>query len=131
MIGKAAIDIPVKECYLHDKGNKGETRSGMGIRGCERIHVLINITINCGNSTEPGTLMNLSEKGMFIRMNGKLPPPCPVVEVIIPLKEEKIQVPVRVIRTETINGLYQGIGVEIVSPSQRYLDFLDQLLAVL
>jgi len=106
-------------------------RSDVAIRGFERIQVLINITITCENSVEAGTLMNLSEKGMFIRMNGKLPPPHPDVEAIIPIKEEKIQVPARIIRTETINDLYQGIGVEIVNPSQRYLDFLDHLLAVL
>ncbi len=106
-------------------------RSDVGIRGFERIQVLINITITCGSSVEAVTLMNLSEKGMFIRMDGKLPPPPPDVEVTIPVKEEKIQVPARIIRTETINDLYQGIGVEIVNPSQRYLDFLDHLLAVL
>jgi Tfp pilus assembly protein PilZ len=103
----------------------------MGVRVFDRVPVLIKVTFNSSHSVYTGTLVNLSEKGMFIRTN-KIPSLSdPKIEVIIPLDKEKIQVSGRLIRTENIRGYYHGIGVEILNPPQRYLDFLDNLLAVL
>ena len=103
----------------------------MGVRSFDRIPVFIQVTFKCNNDVYTGTVINLSEKGIFIRTN-KIPSALESeVDVIIPSDEEKIQVSGRLIRTENIRDYYQGIGVEVSNPSQKYLDFLDRLLAVL
>lgn len=103
----------------------------MGVRFFNRIPVLINVTFNNKDSVYLGTAINLSEKGMFIRTN-KIPSPSDSdVDVIIPLSENNIKVSGRLIRTENIRDYYKGVGVEILNPPQNYLDFLDDLIAVL
>lgn len=103
----------------------------MGIRSFDRIPVAITVTINRCNRLEKGRLLNLSENGMFIRTDEMLSPSDSDIDVIIPLDEEKIQVPGRIVRAENISGLHQGIGVKIFNPPQRYLDFIDRLSVVL
>jgi len=103
----------------------------MGIRKFDRIPVLINVTITFGSSVHAGTVTNLSEKGMFVRIN-KIPSAIDSgLEVLIPLNEEKIRVSGRLIRKQLIREYYHGMAIEVVNPPESYLDFLDNLLAVL
>lgn len=103
----------------------------MGVRIFDRIPVLIKVTLNSKTTTCPGTIVNLSETGMFIRTD-KMPLLAdPEVEITIPLENENIRVLGRLIRRENILDYYQGIGVEVVNPPTKYLNFLDGLLSVL
>ena len=78
-----------------------------------------------------GTLMNISECGMFIRTN-KMPSPLhSQIEITIPLKDESINISGRLVREENIRGYYNGIGVEVLNPSQNYMDFVDNLMTVM
>lgn len=103
----------------------------MGVRAFDRIPVLIDVQIKYHDSVYTGTLINLSERGMFIRTN-KIPAlPGSDLEVTLSLKGEEIHLAGKPVRKANIRGLYDGIGVELVNPPQNYLDFLDSLLAVL
>ena len=108
-----------------------ETIHHMGVRVFNRIPVHIAVTINNGTDSCDGTLMNLSEKGMFIRTNSF---PCQInsdLEVTIPMRDDAIQITGKLIRVEDIRGYYKGIGISVPNPPQEYLDFLDSLVAVL
>jgi hypothetical protein len=103
----------------------------MGIRTVDRIPVLIDVKINYDKSVYIGTLLNISESGMFIRTN-KMPSPLQSqIEISILLNEEVIRVSGKLIREESIRGYYNGIGVEVLNPPQNYIDLIDNLLTVL
>jgi hypothetical protein len=103
----------------------------MGIRTVDRIPVLIDVKINYDKSVYLGTLMNISESGMFIRTN-KMPSQLQSqIEISILLNEEVICVSGKLVREENIRGYYNGIGVEVLNPPQNYMDFIDNLLTVL
>ena len=103
----------------------------MGIRTVDRIPVLIDVKINYDKSVYIGTLMNISESGMFIRTN-KMPSPMQSqIEISILLNGEEIRVSGKLVREENIRGYYNGIGVEVLNPPQNYIDFIDNLLTVL
>jgi len=103
----------------------------MGVRIFDRIPVLIKVTLNSKTTTCTGTMVNLSETGMFIRAD-KIPLLIePEVEITIPLDEENLRVSGRLIRRENILDYYQGIGIEVVNPPKKYLDFLEGLISVL
>ena len=103
----------------------------MGIRTVDRIPVLIDVKLNYDKSVYTGTLMNISESGMFIRTN-KMPSPLQSqIEISILLNEEVICVSGKLVREENIRGYYNGIGVEVLNPPQNYIDLIDNLLTVL
>ena len=100
----------------------------MGIRTFDRIPVLMDVEINYKESVCIGTLMNISESGMFIRTN-KMPSPLhSQIEISIPLRGDLIRVSGKLIREENIRGYYNGIGVEVLDPPKNYLDLIDDLL---
>ena len=103
----------------------------MGVRTFDRIPVLIDIEISCNNMVVTGTLMNISESGMFIRTNNMPSPPCSQIEITIPQEDKSINISGRLVREENIRGYYNGIGVEVLNPSQDYMDFIDDLITVL
>ena len=103
----------------------------MGIRTFDRIPVLIDVEISYNNVAVTGTLINISEHGMFIRTNRMPSPLQSQIEITIPLKEEAIHVSGKLVREENIRGYYNGIGVEVSYPPQNYLDFIDNLMTVL
>ena len=103
----------------------------MAIRTVDRIPVLIDVKIDYDKSVYMGTLMNISESGMFIRTN-KMPSPLQSqIEISILLNEEVICVSGKLVREENIRGYYNGVGVEVLNPPQNYIDFIDNLLTVL
>ena len=103
----------------------------MGIRTFDRIPVLVDVEINYKESVYMGTLMNVSESGMFIRTNKMPSQLLSQIEISIPMKGQVIRVSGKLVREENIRGYYNGIGVEVLNPPQDYMDFIDDLLAVL
>ncbi len=94
-------------------------------RACERIPARINF--NCCNIDCFGTITNLSAKGMFIRSQKMSFPFESQFEICIPLKEEMLKICVKVNRLTKSIGYYDGIGVELLNPPQRYLEFVSKL----
>ena len=103
----------------------------MARRSTGRIPIRLNVILSCGSRVHPGTVMNLSEKGMFISADVTGLPEDSQFDISIPLKNEVLRVPGKLVRLSKINGSCNGIGIELVEPPQDYLDFVENLLFVL
>lgn len=95
-------------------------------RAYERIYVQLEAMYHCGVRINSGIVTNISENGMFIHT--KLDLPFDInFELIIPSSKGALNFPVKIIRIEKSNGVYNGIAVEIATPSQSYLDYVSTL----
>jgi hypothetical protein len=83
-----------------------------------------NLEFHCFNINNYGTVTNISEKGMFIESHNITFPLEIQFEISISAKEEKLNIPVKVIRITKSNGYYDGIGVELLGQPQKYLNIL-------
>ena len=95
-------------------------------RAFERIQKSIFVKFFSGKSEYSGIIMNLSEKGMFISTKVTFPLK-PKLEVLIPLKEEILKVHGKIKSFGKAGKIYNGIGVELVNPTQNYLNFISNL----
>ena len=73
-----------------------------------------------------GTLVNCSEKGMYIKPTISFPVNA-VYEIRIPLKRELLRIPGRVVRIEKSGDCYDGFGLELMKFSKSYLKYLIKL----
>ena len=96
-------------------------------RAYERIPTLLDVKVLNGDSLHNGLVTNLSEKDMYFITGANLSSGLNI-EVSIPLKEDNLKVPVKVIRIKKDN-LYDGFGAELSSLSQDYIDFVHNLKA--
>ena len=99
----------------------------MDKRAFKRIPAIIEC--HCCNIVCFGTITDLSENGMFIKSEKISLPLESEFEVCIPLKEEVLNVRVKVNRITKSSGHYDGIGVELLNLPQKYLEFVDRLKA--
>ena len=99
-------------------------------RAFERIPAKINVRFFSEKTEYLGTVTNLSEKGMFISSKVSFPLE-PQLKILIPLKEEILNIPVQIRRLKKSGDMYNGIGVEILNPPQNYLDFVIGLRSAL
>jgi len=76
-----------------------------------------------------GTIKNISANGMYITSKQIRFPLASQFDVRIPLNGNELKVPVKICRITKSNGYYDGMGVEILSPSQKYSDFINCLPA--
>ena len=78
------------------------------------------------NNVYSGTVRNLSKKGMFINTKGDIPlySKC---ELRLNLIETILKIPVKASRIVRGENGYDGIGVEILNPSQQYLEHVKGL----
>jgi len=95
----------------------------MDKRSFERISVGEEIRISHGNLIFPGTILNLSEKGMFIGTRKKFPLNA-ISLIMMRLKDKLLTIPIKIKRATKPSGYYDGIGVELLSRPQDYLDFI-------
>ena len=97
-------------------------------RAFERIPVDFEVRLPCGNMFYSGTVLNLSEKGMFISTKRIYP-----VDSILNIQMEKetVYLLARVKSFKKTDGNSDGIGVEILNPPQNYLEFVSSLKASL
>ncbi len=103
----------------------------MGRRSLWRIPIRMNVSLNCSDNAYSGTVMNLSENGMFINTDETRFPSDSKFKVMIPEKEEVIQVPARLVWSKKADSLNSGIGVELLNPPQEYIEFVENLMLVL
>lgn len=100
----------------------------MAIRSSWRVPVRMNVTFHSGGNTYAGTITNLSEDGIFISTKSLNIPPDPEFKISVPIEQQMVHLPAKVVRTEKTNGHYSGIGVELLNPPQEYLDYVDRLM---
>ena len=103
----------------------------MARRASWRIPIALNARFYCCDQGCSGTIANLSEGGMFITTDEICFPDDAQFELSIPWNEEMMYIPARLVRSVDFNNGHNGIGVELLSPPQAYLDFVDNLLLVL
>ncbi|MBI4682514.1 MAG: PilZ domain-containing protein [Nitrospirae bacterium] len=102
----------------------------MGKRASERIPVCVDVELDCCHKVR-GTVLNISEKGMFISIKEMCFPFDPRIKVGIPFNEDILHVPVKLRRIEMSPDSQDGIGVELAVPSEAYYNLVENLRAAL
>jgi hypothetical protein len=97
-------------------------------RAYERMPADIEVRLPYGNKFYSGTILNLSEKGMFISTK-KFYPSDSMLSIYIDNKPVNLLSRVR--RYRMTAGHLDGIGIEILNPQKKYLDFIDDLRSAL
>jgi hypothetical protein len=95
-------------------------------RAFERINANIDARFFYGNMFYSGTVLNISEKGMFIHTKRRLPSESMFV-IIIREDNALLKVVAKVRRFSDGAGDRDGMGVELLSPSVDYRRFIDRL----
>lgn len=93
-------------------------------RAHERIPACLVVKYSDGNSTCYGIVKNISEKGMCINSGACLPSDASV-KLLIPLKNEHLEIPVIVRWVSKTDEFYDAMGVELLKPSRKYLKIVD------
>jgi hypothetical protein len=100
-------------------------------RARERIPVALKVIVNCGKRVHSATLINISERGMFISTEEMYFPLDTQMEVNVPFGEDVLRIPVSLRRMELSPDSHDGIGVELQGTSREYLTFLNSLKTAL
>lgn len=95
-------------------------------REFDRLPVKMNVKYVNGTTEHMGTLLNLSEKGMFISSRVHLPMK-PQINVFIPVGNDTLRVTARIRSFGVGQNYCRGLGVEIIKPPQKYIDFISVL----
>jgi hypothetical protein len=103
----------------------------MAKRASWRIPININLKLHCCDKGCLGYVTNLSENGMSIITNEMCFPKKSEFEIIIPLKEETLHSSVKLARSIKTDFDDHYIGVELLNPPKKYLNFVNNLLLVL
>ena len=103
----------------------------MARRACLRILLKINVKFYCCEKVYSGTVTNISEKGMFIRTNEMCFPDNRQFDLTIPLEDEYAIVPVKINRLVNLEGGQCGMGVELLNPSLKYVEYVENLLLLM
>ncbi len=86
-----------------------------------------DLEISCLDEKNFGTVINISENGMFLKSKNIRFPLDMQFDLSILLKEETLNVPVKVNRVTKSNGYYDGIGLELMKRPRNYLRFINRL----
>jgi superoxide reductase len=92
-------------------------------RAFERVNSNLQLSFSYNNSVYSGKVTNLSENGMCITTNN-CPPFKSTLEVLFPLNEEVLMLPAKVKRLLKRHELVDAMGVELLNPSMKYLNFV-------
>ena len=100
----------------------------MGKRACERFPVNdIEVKFFCQDTVYYGNVVNLSAKGMYIVIKDEFIPANLKLDLFIFTSDEIFHIPAKIIRLLKTDDLDNGIGVELLSLPQSYLEFLIRL----
>ena len=99
----------------------------MDNRTFERIPANIEVTFHCNNMDYTGTIVDISENGMFISTKDMCSPFDSQFEVVIPFKDKVLSVPVNLNRIILSPDSRDGIGVELSESSEDYVDMVSKL----
>jgi hypothetical protein len=95
-------------------------------RAFERIPVSLEGRFFCGNTIYSGVITDVSENGIFISTRMCFPYNS-IFELMIPIGEKVLKVPVRVSRMAKTDEFYSGMGVKILGKVPDYLEFVREL----
>jgi hypothetical protein len=94
-------------------------------RAFERVPANIKVKFFCCESHYDGTIMNLSDEGMYISTDEMRFPFDSEIDIIIPLNLDILKVPVKVMRMTKSSEFYDGLGVRVLKPSVPYINFVN------
>ncbi len=95
-------------------------------RAVERIDANLETRLSYGNMFYTGIVLNLSEKGMFISTRRFLPSNT-IFLIIVRMEDKLLKIPAKVKRLTKTDSFYYGMGVELLTPPAKYLEFVDRL----
>jgi hypothetical protein len=95
-------------------------------RSKKRIGAKFEASLFCGNLFYSGTVLNLTEKSMFINTKKSLPRDSMFV-VVLRECDQLVNVIGQVKRHAKSHINSDGIGIELLSPSAGYLKFVNRL----
>lgn len=95
-------------------------------RSFHRISANIDARFFYGNIFYSGVVINLSERGMFLATKRCLPNDSMFV-VIIRENQDLLKVIAKVRRVSVEQNSCHGMGIELLSPSDGYLNFINRL----
>lgn len=98
-------------------------------RTVERLKSGIDARFNYGDIFYTGTILNMSEKGMFIKTKICLPAGSMFV-VMVRQENELLKMLARVKYSTRARVHFEGMGVEILNPPTNYKEFVDRLRPV-
>ncbi len=93
-------------------------------RAHERRPACLVVKFPHNNTTCYGIVKNISEKGMCIN-SGVCLPSGAFVDLIIPLKNEELQLPVNVRWIAKTGDFYDAMGIEVLQSSGKYLKIVE------
>jgi hypothetical protein len=97
-------------------------------RSSERIPVTVPARFFCGNKVYEGKVTDISENGMFVATDMRLPKNSRI-DIMILVNNKVVTIPVSVKRTVNPDIRQDmtsdsGVGVELVQVPQKYADFV-------
>jgi len=95
-------------------------------RAFERVTSSHRLSFSYNNTVHTGIVTNLSENGMRINTNN-CPPHKSKFDVLFPIGEDVLTLPVQVKRLVKRQDVTDAMGVEIMNPSMQYLQFVKKL----
>jgi hypothetical protein len=115
-------------CKVTSNCKPEEGKILMAIRSSWRVPIRLNATFHSGGNTYEGTITNLSEDGIFISTKSMNITLEPEFKIDIPIERQTVHLPVKLVRTAKSSGHYSGIGVELISAPEQYLNYVDKLM---
>ncbi len=98
-------------------------------RSFERIDADLDVRFSYGYIFYTGKISNLSEKGLFIRTRNCLPDNS-IVLVMFQVEDELVKLLARVKRSAKSGNNHDGMGIEILNPQKKYLNYIDSLKSI-
>jgi hypothetical protein len=92
-----------------------------------RMPSKIKVRFYSNDTDYSGTIMNISEDGMFITIGKVAFPFDSNLVIFIRRKEMLIKVPVKVCRLTKTKNVFDGMGVQVINPDPDYLKFVRSL----
>jgi len=93
-------------------------------RAVERVPSCLVIKFNYKHSSCYGLATNVSEKGMCISAGINLPESWEM-NLLVPVKDDQLEIASKVKWTKQTSGFYDSMGVELYGPSEKYLKIVE------
>jgi hypothetical protein len=100
----------------------------MDRRSFDRVDMSLPVKYVCDDILYSGTIKNISENGMFIK-TGNFLPCINWIEIFVPLEEEISKFFARIRRIEKIDDSNFSMGIELLDPPNKYVEFVSNLKA--
>ncbi len=95
-------------------------------RNSNRIPKNLKVAFPCCNKLYSGTVTDLSESGMLIYSEVNLPIKSRF-DILMSIKKKIIKIPAVFVRLEKEGNHYKGMGVKLLNPPEKYLEFVLDL----